>query len=529
MGIFVSIPKIIESAACAVVFCALLAPCGLKLLGALQTLGYSGGRTCKWTVKKGNVIYARYGLLAFLCALACAVLGLCFSFAGQYAATVGFLAYPLFFALYLVADKKKALRSPYAFTPRFKRLFAVYTVILLVVTYFSVTLLNYADYVWGNGVFMLVRYAPLAVLPLLMLPLALLANGICSLYEIPHNRKFVKKAQAKLKGSPIKVVGITGSYGKTSVKHILAAILSEKYRTLPTPSSHNTPMGLALTINGADVENYDIFIAEMGARHVGDIAELCEICPPDYSVITGICPQHLESFGSVENIVRAKGEILSYTKNKAIIAPDCAEYFKGENIAIADCASDIVCDCTGCAFTLTLGGKSAKVRTKLLGAHSAQNIALAAKVAFELGMGLEEIAKAVGKLDYIEHRLQLTVNNGVYILDDGYNSNIKGAADALEVLKSFPAAKTVVTPGLVELGVLEESENYNLGAKLVGFDRVILVGDTLITPVKRGYLENGGDAEKLFIKPTLTEAQKALSLKSGDAVLFLNDVPDILR
>ena len=135
------------------------------------------------------------------------------------------------------------------------------------------------------------------------MPLTVLANAICKIYEVPHNKTFVKKAKKKLASSQIKVIGITGSYGKTSTKKILADILSEKFKVLSTPRSHNTPMGLALSLNNNDLNSYDIFIAEMGARHVGDIAELCEMCPPDLAVITGICPQHLESFGTVGNCI----------------------------------------------------------------------------------------------------------------------------------------------------------------------------------------------------------------------------------
>ena len=121
------------------------------------------------------------------------------------------------------------------------------------------------------------------------------------------------------------------------------------------------------------------------------------------------------------------------------------------------------------------------------------------------------------------------MSGGVNILDDGYNSNVKGARAALGVLQLFGGAKIVVTPGLVELGVLEEKENYELGKALVGLDFVILVGDTLVTPVKKGYLENGGDEGKLRVKPTLAAAQEEIKtiISAGDTVLFLNDLPDV--
>lgn len=527
---FISVQKTIECVVGAVIFATLYSGCFYRVTGSLQALGYSGARLLKWSRKKGNLVFVRHTFLTMLCVFSCAVVSLVFSFAGEWSAVAGFAMYAVFFPLYIWADNRVALKTPVSLTPRFKRLFAVTVLLNAILAYLAISLLNFADYVWGNHVFTVLRYCPLAAFPLLILPLCCLANLISKVYEIPHNKSFVRKAKAKLKASDIKVVGITGSYGKTSCKRILATILSEKYRVLSTPNSHNTPMGLALTVNNSELSDYDIFIAEMGARHVGDIAELCEFCPPDLAIITGVCPQHLESFLSLENVVKAKGEILAGGA-ESVIAPDCFALFEGYNGTkhCADCVSDVVCDCAGSSFKLTLGGETVEAHTKLLGRHAVENIAVAAKAAHILGMSAEEIDAAISKIDYIEHRLQLIKSGGVNILDDGYNSNVKGAAAALEVLRSFGGRKIAVTPGIVELGVLEESENARLGENLAGLDLVILVGETLITPVKRGYTEGGGDPEKIKIVPTLSAAQEELKgyLKDGDTVLFLNDLPDV--
>lgn len=530
MGIFISVPKTIECVVCAVVFSLLLCGCCFRLLGILQSCGYGGKKFFGWLKKKGNLTFGRHVLLTMLCALASAVISLCFSFAGEYAAVCGLCAYLVFFPLYIWADNRVALRVPLAFTPRVKRLYTVLTLVTAVLAYFAFTLLNFADFVWGNGVFGILRYVPLAAFPLLIAPLIMLANALCKIYEVPRNKSFGKKAKAKLAASDIKVIGITGSYAKTSTKKILSEILGSKYRVLATPHSHNTPLGLAMSVNDNDLNDYDYFIAEMGARHVGDIAELCEMCPPDYSVITGICPQHLESFGSEENIIKAKGEILKSCE-RAVIADGCFSLFEAYPCTKlrADCVKDVVSDCNGSDFTLFFEGEEAKAHTKLLGAHAVENIALAATVAHMLGMTAAEIAAAVSGIDYIEHRLQLIRSDGVNILDDGYNSNVRGAAAAIEVLKSFGGRKIAVTPGLVELGILEEQENYALGKELVGLDFVILVGETLVLPVKRGYLDNGGDAGKIKVVPGLSAAQEELKkiITQGDTVLFLNDLPDI--
>ncbi len=527
---FISVPKTIECVLCAVVFALLYSGCFYKLLGILQSSGYSGTRLIKWSHKKGNLVFGRHVLLMLMCALACAVVSLCFSFAGEWSAVIGFASYIVFFSVFIWADNKVALRTPLTLTPRLKRLFVILTLLNAILVYLSICLLNFADSVWGNNVYTTLRYCALSIFPILMFPIAVLANIIAKIYEVPNNKAFVKKAKKKLAASSIKVIGITGSYGKTSCKKILSDILSKKYRVLSTPRSHNTPMGLALSINNNDLSQYDFFIAEMGARHVGDIAELCEFCPPSVAVITGICPQHLESFGSIENVVKAKSEILQGGA-VSFISPDCYALFEAYSGVkhCADCFSDIVCNADGSTFKLKLGGKTYKAHTRLLGKHSAQNVAISALVAYNLGMTAEEIVAAIEEVDFIEHRLQLIKSGGVNILDDGYNSNIKGAAAALEVLRSFEGRKIVVTPGLVELGVLEEEENSRLGGQLVGLDFVILVGETLITPVKNGYIENGGDASILKIVPTLNAAQDELKtiLQNGDTVLFLNDLPDI--
>ncbi len=531
MGIFISAEKTIECVVIALGMGVLLAMSSNKLLGVLQECNYRSGRLMRWAAKRSNMSFERLLLLGMLVLLSSAIVSLCFSFAGEWAAVIGLAPCVLFFGVYIYADGKIALRVPAVRTKRFKRLQAVLFFVCAVLSYLAVTLLNFAAEVWGEQLFFVLRYCALSVMPVLLIPMICLANELAKIYEVPHNRSYIKKATQKIAASGITVVGITGSYGKTGTKNILSAMLSKKYRVLSTPRSHNTPIGIALAVNGNDMGAYDVFIAEMGARNVGDIAELCRICPPDYSLITGICAQHLETFESLENIIEAKGEILSATKKRAFIAADCAEYFKDPPCPadVCSCVSEVEAGADGTSFTLTLGGESARVKTRLLGAHSAYNIGLAASLAFELGVGLPDIAAAAEELGFAEHRLQLIKADGINILDDGYNANIKGARAALSVLRAFGGRKIAVTPGIVELGILEEKENGEFGALLAGLDLVILVGDTLVTPVKEGYLSAGGDPEKLVVRQTLKDAQRELKgyLSKGDTVLFLNDLPDI--
>lgn len=226
---FISVAKIIESLITAIVFAGLLCGCCYRLLGIMQSCGYGGRRFLKWTRKKNNLVFTRHILLVMLCALAYTVISLCFSFAGEWAAVVGLSAYIIMFSVYVWADNRIALRTPAVATARFKRLYATLAVITLVIVYFAVTLLNYADFAYvknypdygGSHIFNILRFCPLAVFPLLLIPLVLFANLVSKIYETPHNRRFVKKAAQKLKGSDIKVVGITAATAKPAPSKFL--------------------------------------------------------------------------------------------------------------------------------------------------------------------------------------------------------------------------------------------------------------------------------------------------------------------
>ncbi|MGN0804586.1 MAG: Mur ligase family protein [Candidatus Coproplasma sp.] len=526
---FINWQTTLECVIIALVFACCLSVACLKPLGILQSFGYRNCEFLKWAGKKNNLTQSRFTLMFICTALASAVISLCFSFAGKWASVIGLSAYLIFFVMYFIADATRAVKSDVKFTSRLKRLYITLFVTFAIITYLIATLLNFADSLIGQMLFTQLKYSALSVVPLSSLLIICLANLISKIWEAHICSYYLKTAKNTVKEAKVLTIGITGSYGKTTAKNILYAMLTKKYRVLATPSSYNTPMGLAKTVNSDGLTDCDIFIAEMGARRVGDIATLCKAFTPDYSLITGICPQHLESFKTLDNVISAKGEIISATKNTCYISGDAYDYFKNIDGAKekCDCISDVKADCTGTEFTLTLGNKSARIKTKLLGAHSAYNIGLCALLAYKLGVSIEDIAEIVASLPYVEHRLQLLERNGISILDDGYNSNVVGAKCAIDVLKSFGGKKIAVTPGLVELGILEESENNALGAYLVGLDCVILVGETLVQAVYNGYINAGGDGEKIKTVPDLASAQDELAklLSKGDAVLFLNDLP----
>ena len=528
MGIFISPQKTVECVVIALFFAFAMLLSSAKLLGILQSCTYSNKKLITWARKKYNLTLGRHLLLALCCALASAVLALAFSFAGEWAAVVSLAAYLIFFILFIFADTRLSLRSPATLTPRFARLMASVWLVNAIIAYVLVTFLNFADYLWGNALFSDLKYVCLAILPLCMLPIVCLANVLIKIYEVPRNAKYIRDARVKLaKVHPV-IVGITGSYGKTSTKIILSAMLSSKYKVLATPRSHNTPLGVAKTINEAALENFDVFIAEMGARHVGDIAELCALCPPDYSIITGICPQHLESFGSMENIVKGKGEILENTKNAAVIAADCYDNFLAypcKKIK-CDCVSGVRSDSEGTTFTLNLGANQRVVHTKLLGAHSAQNIGLCARCAYEMDVSFEDICGAIANLDYVEHRLQLIKSNGVNIIDDGYNSNIEGAESGAESLKAFSGRKVVSAAGVAEAGAKKREINMRLGSALAGVADVVILAGENSRYIEKGLKQRGFSGEIIKTRG-INQTAKALPhiLRPGDVVWFQNDIP----
>ena len=537
-----TLESIAEYAVISIALALLLPLCTFKMLGALQQAGYNGKKYAAWVRRKGNMVRSRNTLLAFLIALSMLVLGVCFSFAGRWAAYIALAPILLFTVIYCIADRR-ALKVPLVRTARAARIQVLDAFVLFVC---AAALAVGANALWIEvwpqvELVEHLRYLPLAALPLLFPELLRLANLLERPFSAAKNRRYLAAAKKQLLAAPCVKIAVTGSCGKTSVKNFLAGILGERWRVFATPASYNTPLGIAKAIENEDLSQYDFFIAEMGARHKGDIAELCELVRPDHCIITGICPQHLETFGTVEGIVAAKGEILRGTKRGgfAVIGQD--EYTDRldpaaaglQKVAVGEHgefgALGVFCSPEGIGFDLALGILQMPVHARLLGAHNAQNIALAAALAAKLGMEKEEIAAGIAKLDFVPHRLQPIYAGGVVILDDAYNANVRGAAAALDVLRLYGGRKFVVTPGLVELGVLEEGENAALGEKMVGLDGILLVGSTLVTAVRRGYLAAGGIEQRIAVYPTLDAAKEALAaeLVPGDTVLFLNDLPDI--
>lgn len=363
------------------------------------------------------------------------------------------------------------------------------------------------------------------------------------------NLGFYHTAQNKIKSrEDLHVVGVTGSFGKTSTKFIIATILSEKYNVLNTPESYNTPMGLSKVINNDLRPEHEVFVAEMGAKIIGEIREVAQLAQPTIGVLTSIGPVHIETFKNIDNIMKTKYELIEElpTDGVAIFNYD-NEYIKKladktfkekilyglENTNKLNIyADEIVVSELGSTFTLKDdNGNSMKCTTKLLGRHNIYNILAGVCVAKSLGLTFDEISRGIGKIEPIEHRLNIiNSGTGVIIIDDAFNSNPIGTKAALEVLGQFKEGKKIiVTPGMVELGEMEEAANHEFGVNIGKVcDYVILIGEKRTIPIYEGLMETNYNKSNIFVVNNLDEATVQIGklAKAKDVVLFENDLPD---
>jgi len=540
MGEIFSIVNILTAGIFSLTIACLYVMASQKMAGAFQQGGYSAKKFCRWYYRRDNLLKSRHILTFLLIVFSSALLGLCFSPLGaRWAFFVSCAPFYIFAVLFIIADGKYALKVPYNNTGRLKRLKVVFLLVTAIFNYVLVTLLNVAAYYINIDLVSSMRLFPAALTVLLLPYLLCLSGALCAPFERANSNRLIKKAAKAIKNSGVIKVAITGSYAKTSVKNILLTLLSEKYRTVATPESYNTPVGIARFVNGGGLNGAQVFIVEMGARRKGDISELCRMVEPDYSILTGIAPQHIETFKSIKEIAEEKSVILRSAKI-GIVSPEITDVEEAVKLSPAEkktvVGKDVVLSEVRETFEgtyFTIEGAEGKISsfTKLLSAHSAYNIALAYALAKQLGLTDDEVLSGINKIDYVPHRLQKLTSGGLTVLDDAYNSNVVGARDAINALKLFSHRKIVVTPGLVEMGVLEKEENKKLGREIAEakLDLVILVGETLVKIVKEGYDEAGGVAEKITVVPTLEAATKLLGreARDGDCILFLNDLPDV--
>ncbi|NWG18197.1 MAG: UDP-N-acetylmuramoyl-tripeptide--D-alanyl-D-alanine ligase [Chloroflexi bacterium] len=383
-------------------------------------------------------------------------------------------------------------------------------------------------------------------------------NLLMTPVEAAFRRQFVCRAARALDEVQPTVIGITGSYGKTSTKTYLAHILNGRWKAYPTPKSYNTLMGICLAINNDLAGDYgvDYFVAEMGAYIPGEIESICRLTRPAISIVIEVGPQHLERFGTLENVAKAKYEIIRalppdgvgvFNWDNPYVREMYERGYPGTRLAISKTvnpadvppggprfvASDIDETLDGLRFTVTdvQTGEREPFVTPLLGEHNVTNLLLATAVAVHEGMPLRDVARRARSLQPAESRLvRQTTPGGITIINDAYSANPVGAAYALRVLSLHQAGRRLlITPGMVELGPLMDSENRKLGEIAAAHATdVILVGAGQVEPIKAGLLAADFPPERLQVVETLAEAVNWYqnTLKAGDTVLFLNDLPD---
>ena len=496
----------------------------------LQLESYKNERYRRWINENKNQIFKKREILL--------ILPLIFIFINK---TVAFIVGIIIaILLYLSRDIYKE-KKPIVITKRIKRMFLTASILFIILLVLA-NIFNINNLVMCK-IIVTIALIDIDTLVMLSLYVVMLINKVNSPIENKINKGFYNKAKKKLEeNSQITVIGITGSYGKTSTKYILSTILEQKYNVLMTPESYNTTMGVVRTINEKLNSTHEIFVCEMGAKNIGDIKEICDLVNPKYGILTAIGPQHLETFKTIENVRKTKMELVDAAKDKVFINYEDENIrqteVKKENIKYGiskECdiyAYDISITETGCVFNVhTKYGDIKNIKTKLLGEHNIANIVAAIAVAKELQLTDEQIKAGIRFLKPVPHRLELIRNpNGSIIIDDAYNSNIKGATKALETLKLFEGKNRIlVTPGIVDLGEYSEKYNNELGKKAAKCaDYIILVGEKQAKPIYDGIISENYPKDKIFIAKDLQEAIKEWNKFSAkDSVILLeNDLPD---
>lgn len=447
---------------------------------------------------------------------------------------------------------KRKSKKPLVFTSRVWRLYSM-TGILALEGIAGAVFGLYGKEFWG--------YYPGAAMILncilLMSIFSYIVVSIADIILMPvewlNRRRYINDAKRILRSMPdLKVIGVTGSYGKTSTKHYLARILSEEFDTLITPGSFNTPMGVVRTIREQMKPYNQIFVCEMGAKQVGDIKEICDIVHPSIGIVTAVGPMHLETFKSIDNVCRTKFELVNSlpTDGFAAINNDsdpCAARNVNNVRAVrygvtskSGCdyyAKDVHYTASGTSFVVKgPEGLEFDVKTQLLGEGNISDLLGAIVIALHLGMTPAKIRIAVAGIQPVEHRLSIRqIPGNITVIDDAFNSNPAGARMAADVLAHFKEGRRImITPGMVELGARQAELNREFGEYIGSDDRadvIIIVGQTNRDALVKGVKSTDFDTDNLIVVDSFTEAQQHLQplLTPGATVLYENDLPDSFK
>ena len=412
-----------------------------------------------------------------------------------------------FYALFITIIKfwNKKLDRPVVLTSRVKRFLAI----LLFATF---------------GISALCLASPSCNNTFVFIPLIIAYAGSFVLEKILFISYKHKGKQRVHSIAGLKIIAITASYGKTSIKNYLHHVLKKKYKTYKTPRSVNTIGGIVLDVNRDIPLDTQIYIAEAGAREKGDIEEIALFLEPQICVIGSVGEQHIEYFKTLDNIIHTKMELLKSPRmqkgfvHESVPIKDYETITKfPNNLHITKSSLD------GIWFDVEINGNIEHFHAPILGSFNAINLTAVILVAHELGMSLDEIKLALKSLPQVEHRLQLIKAGGKVIVDDSFNGNLEGMLEALNICSTYEGRKVIITPGLVE----STDEANILLAKEINekFDYVILTG-SLNTQLLSAHI----DSQKVFIlkDKSLMETTLAEQTRVGDLILFANDAPNFI-
>ncbi len=387
-----------------------------------------------------------------------------------------------------------------------------------------------------------------------LIPLLLVgANLLLAPFEARVQRRYWNEAHAKLQRLNPIVIGITGSYGKTSVKHILGHVLETAGPTLITPGSVNTAMGIARVIRERLEPHHRRFVVEMGAYGIGSIARLCALTPPKLGIVTAIGKAHYERFKSLDAVARAKFELAEAARDNGgsvIVASDVLEFAWPREFA--EHHPDIVLtvgpedtaglvirslrqESDGIVAEIGWHGTDYELRAPLFGLHQGRNVALAFAAACTLGVLPEDVVASLRSTPQIAHRLEVKrQGEGAIVIDDAYNSNPVGFASALALLDTLrrPGGRRIlVTPGMAELGSEHTAEHARIGRLAADYvDVLVAIAPHRVAPLVAGFTA-AAPGRDIVSCPTFADASIWLDRHLGgqDVVLIENDLPDILE
>jgi UDP-N-acetylmuramoyl-tripeptide--D-alanyl-D-alanine ligase len=363
------------------------------------------------------------------------------------------------------------------------------------------------------------------------LPLAIAYLGSTSIEKFLFHA-YKKEAKKRLQSVPnLQIVCITGSYGKTSIKNFVAAVLATKYKVYATPRSVNTIGGIVRDVNESLPLDTQVYVCEAGAREMDDIRVISEFLEPQTVVVGKVGLQHLEYFKNLQNIIATKLQIMKSPRlEKAFIHSSVTDEPHEKVTFFGDTISDIEANLDGTSFTLHPQDslhvskiEELKLHTVILGAFQTMNIEAAVLVAKHLGLSDEEITQAVAKLKPVEHRLERIDAGGKIILDDGYNGNIDGMLEGVRLCSLHSGRKVIITPGLVE-----SSDELNL--ELINAINKVFDIAIVTSALNAELFEKNLTVPNTIILKDKTKLTEVLGeqTRAGDIILFANDAPNFI-